>query len=68
MKQEPRLSPDDRSEIARAIEALEEARGMPRGLERTQALKNAGMLRYAADKRGLTFVKNRRSRNRDNER
>lgn len=57
MKQEARLSPDDRSEIIRAIEALEEARGMPRGPERTQALKKAGMLRYAADKRGLIFVK-----------
>jgi hypothetical protein len=63
MKQETRLSPDDRSEITRAIEALEEAREMPCGLERTQALKNAGMLRYAADKRGLIFAKKGRPRN-----
>jgi hypothetical protein len=62
MKQEARFSPDDRSEITRAIEALEAARGMPRGSERTQALKNAGMLGYAADKRGLTFVKKDRPR------
>ena len=62
MKQEARLSPDDRTEITRAIEALEQARGMPRGPERTQALKNAGMLRYAADKRGSIFVKKGRPR------
>jgi hypothetical protein len=62
MKQEARLSPDDRSELTRAIEALEEAREMPRGSQRTEALKNAGMLRYAADKRGLIFVKKGRPR------
>jgi hypothetical protein len=67
MKQETRPSPDDRSEIARAIEALEAARGMPRGLERTHALKKAGMLRYAADKRGLIFAQKGRSRNQDHE-
>lgn len=62
MTQETRLSPDGRNDIARAVDALEEAREMPRGPERTQALKAAGMLRYAADSRGLIFAKKGRPR------
>jgi hypothetical protein len=42
---------------AEAQAALEEARAMPQGLERTQALKKAGNLRNAADLVGLVFAK-----------
>jgi hypothetical protein len=34
---------------ARAQEALDAARAMPRGAEKTEALKNAGLLRAAAN-------------------
>jgi len=42
---------------AKAIEALEAARLMPAGQEKTEALKKAGMLRNNADMRGLSFAK-----------
>jgi hypothetical protein len=42
---------------AEAIAALEEARAMPPGPERTEAMKKAGILRNAADLRGLFFAK-----------
>ena len=42
---------------ARAIEALEAARLMPAGQEKTEALKKAGMLRNAADMHGIFFTK-----------
>jgi hypothetical protein len=42
---------------AKATEALEKARAMPPGQEKTDALKKAGMLRNAADIRGLFFAK-----------
>jgi len=42
---------------AKAIEALEAARLMPAGQEKTEALKKAGMLRNAADIRGIFFAK-----------
>jgi hypothetical protein len=42
---------------ARAIEALEIARLMPAGKEKSQALKKAGMLRNIADTYGLFFAK-----------
>ena len=41
--------PDGRGEIAKAMDALEKAREMPRGPERNRALKNVGLLRYVAD-------------------
>jgi hypothetical protein len=44
------------------MEALEEARAMPAGLQRAQALKQAGRLRHAADNQGLIFVKRGRPR------
>lgn len=48
---------------AKADDALEEARGMPPGPERTEALKKAGMLRNAADIYGTIFAtKGRRSK------
>jgi hypothetical protein len=41
---------------ARALIALEEARKMMPGPERTEALKRAGILRNAADLQGLFFA------------
>jgi len=52
MKEEARLSRDGRDAIAKALDALEAAREMPRGPERTQALKEAGRLRHIADLQG----------------
>jgi hypothetical protein len=47
---------------ARAMEALDEARGMPQGPERNAALKQASLLRVAADAQGLVFPKRGRPR------
>jgi hypothetical protein len=40
-----------------ALAALDEARAMPHGPERTAALKRAGILRNAADVWGIVFAK-----------
>jgi hypothetical protein len=40
-----------------ALTALEEARKMKPGPERTEAMKRAGILRNAADMHGLFFAK-----------
>jgi hypothetical protein len=61
-KQEMQFSSDRRSQNARAMDALEEAREMPPGSQRTHALKQAGLLRHAADSQGLTFAKRGRPR------
>ena len=42
---------------AQAQIALDEARAMPPGPEKTEALRKAGMLRNAADVNGVTFAK-----------
>ena len=42
---------------AEALAALEEARAMPHGPERTEAMKKAGVLRNAADLQGIFFAK-----------
>ena len=42
--------------------ALNEARAMPAGPEKTEALRKAGMLRNAADVRGFIFAKRDRPR------
>jgi hypothetical protein len=42
---------------AEALTALEEARAMQPGPERTEAMKRAGILRNAADLQGLFFAK-----------
>jgi hypothetical protein len=42
---------------AEAAVALEEARAIPHGPERTDAMKKAGILRNAADLRGIVFAK-----------
>ena len=49
--------PDSRSQNASAVDALQEAREMPPGPQRTDALTKAGQLRHAADRQGLTFAK-----------
>ena len=49
--------PPDPDLDAEASTALERARAMPRGPERTEAMKKAGMLRNAADSRGIAFAK-----------
>jgi hypothetical protein len=50
-------SPSYRDLDAKAEEGLEAARSMPHGPEKTEALKKAGLLRRAADARGITFAK-----------
>ena len=47
---------------SKADEALEDARRLPHGPERTDALKTAGMLRYAADQYGIIFATKGRPR------
>jgi hypothetical protein len=42
---------------AEALAALEEARAMPHGPERTEAMKKAGSLRNAADLQGISFAR-----------
>jgi len=61
-KQESMISADSRRQNARAMDALEEAREMPPGAPRTDALKKAGRLRRTADSQGLIFAKRGRPR------
>ena len=42
---------------AEAQVALDEVRAMPQGRERTAAMKEAGMLRNAADSHGIVYAK-----------
>jgi hypothetical protein len=42
---------------AEALAALEQARMIPPGPERTEAMKKAGILRNAADLQGIFFAK-----------
>ena len=60
VKQE--TSADVRSQNADAVDALQEAREMPPGAQRTNALKKAGLLRRVADSQGLMFAKRGRRR------
>jgi hypothetical protein len=51
---------DSRSQLdleAEAMAALEAARMLPPGVKRTEAMKQAGILRKAADVRGISFAK-----------
>ncbi len=48
---------ESRRRSAKATDALEEARQMPPGSKRIDALKKAGRLRYMADRHGLSFAK-----------
>jgi hypothetical protein len=43
-----------------ALTALEAAHAMPHGPERTEAMKRAGILRNAADIRGMLFTNRER--------
>jgi hypothetical protein len=54
-EEKPQLAKSDLE--ADALAALEEARAMPPGPERTEAMKKAGILRNAADLRGVFFAK-----------
>jgi hypothetical protein len=42
---------------AEAVAALEQARNLPPGPERTEAMKKAGILRNAVDLQGVFFAK-----------
>jgi hypothetical protein len=57
MKPPPIHSPLNRDLDAEATDALEAARLMPPGPDKTDALKKAGLLRNAADINGLFFAK-----------
>ena len=51
---------DPRSKLeleAEALSALEKARALPPGVERTEAMKQAGILRKAVDLQGISFAK-----------
>ena len=57
---QPRQNKDLRPKLdleAEALAALEEARTMPPGPERNEAMKQAGILRNAADLQGIFFAK-----------
>ena len=56
-RHEGMISGDNRHQDARAMDALEEAREMPPGARRTEALKKAGLLRRTADSQGLILAK-----------
>jgi hypothetical protein len=56
----PRQNKDLRPKLdleAEALVALEEARTMPPGPKRNEAMKQAGILRNAADTQGIFFAK-----------
>jgi hypothetical protein len=56
----PRPIKDPRPKLdleAEALAALEEARAMPSGPERTEAMKRVGILRNAADLQGMFFAR-----------
>jgi hypothetical protein len=42
---------------AEALSALERARALPPGVARTEAMKQAGILRNALDLQGISFAK-----------
>jgi hypothetical protein len=50
------ISADNRRQNARAMDALEEAREMPPGAPRTEALRES-LLRRTADSQGLILTK-----------
>jgi hypothetical protein len=52
MRSDRKGQPDRHDWYARAAEALEQARRMKPGAERTEALKKAGQLQVAADIKG----------------
>jgi hypothetical protein len=63
MSEQTHFSPDWLDWENLAADALELARQVPPGHERNEALKLAGLLRRAADARGLASPKQGRQRN-----
>jgi hypothetical protein len=57
MVHDKKVSPPKIDLEAEALIALEQARNMKPGVERTEAMKRAGTLRNAADLQGLFFAK-----------
>jgi hypothetical protein len=57
MTENKNLRRPDHDLEAKALAALEEARALPHGPERTQALKKAGNLRNAVNQFGIVFAK-----------
>jgi hypothetical protein len=57
MPQGARRTPEILDLDAQAVTALEAAREMSAGPERTEAMKQAGILRNAADIQGVFFAK-----------
>ena len=57
MSDEKKVPPPKIDLEAEALMALEQARNMKPGIERTEAMKRAGILRNAADLQGLFFAK-----------
>ena len=57
MVHDRKVSPPKIDLEAEALIALEQARNMKPGVERTEAMKRAGTLRNAADLQGLFFAK-----------
>jgi len=57
MPRRPESNPDLHDSAIQADEALAEAIKLPNGSARTAALKKAGELRMAVDKRGIRFAK-----------
>jgi hypothetical protein len=57
MAQRTKRTPDVHDLEAKAVAALDAAREIPPGPERTEAMKKAGILRNAADLQGIVFAK-----------
>ena len=57
MAHEKKVPPPKIDLEAEALSALEQARNMKPGEQRTEAMKRAGILRNAADLQGLFFAK-----------
>jgi hypothetical protein len=57
MDQEKKVRRRELDLDAEALAALDEARAMPHGPERTVAMKKAGILRNAADLHGIVFAR-----------
>jgi hypothetical protein len=57
MKQLTRTGPHSHDWDTRASEALAEAKKLPPGLKRSEAIKKAGLLRVAADMKKLLTLK-----------
>jgi hypothetical protein len=57
MDQEKKVRRRELDLDAEALAALDEARAMPHGPDRTAAMKKAGVLRNAADLHGIVFAR-----------